>query len=52
LKREAASWDAFEAQVDRVAADQREVPASWRDRSLKDVVWHCAYWAGTPPTTW
>ena len=23
LEREAASWDAFEAQVDRVAADQR-----------------------------
>lgn len=45
LEREAASWDAFEAQVDRVAAEQREVPGVVEGWSLKDVVWHCAYWA-------
>ena len=45
LEREAASWDAFEAQVDRVAADQREVAGVVEGWSLKDVVWHCAYWA-------
>ena len=45
LEREAASWDAFEAQVDRVAPDKREVPGVVEGWSLKDVVWHCAYWA-------
>ena len=45
LEREAASWEAFEAQVDRVAADHREVPGVVEGWSLKDVVWHCAYWA-------
>ena len=45
LEREAASWDAFDAQVDRVTAAQREVPGVVEGWSLKDVVWHCAYWA-------
>jgi hypothetical protein len=45
LEREAASWDAFEAQVDRVPTEQREVPGVVEGWSVKDVVWHCVYWA-------
>jgi hypothetical protein len=46
LEREHASWSAFEAAVGRVPADRRAddgVEPGW---SVKDLVWHCAYWAG------
>jgi hypothetical protein len=45
LEREAAAWAAFEAQVDRVPAEDRERPGVVEGWSVKDVVWHCAYWA-------
>jgi hypothetical protein len=45
LDREAASWEAFDAQVQRVGVDRREMPGVVEGWSLKDVVWHCAYWA-------
>jgi hypothetical protein len=45
LDREASSWEAFDAQVTLVPADRRETPGVVGDWTLKDVVWHCAYWA-------
>jgi hypothetical protein len=45
LDREAASWAAFDLEVERVPADRREQPGVVGDWSLKDVVWHCAHWA-------
>ncbi len=45
LDREAASWAAFDDQVALVAEDRRATPGVVGDWTLKDVVWHCAYWA-------
>lgn len=45
LDREAASWSAFDALVNRVPAERREVPGVVGDWSLKATVWHCAHWA-------
>jgi hypothetical protein len=45
LDRESSSWAAFEAQVDRVPEDRREAAGVVGEWTLKDVVWHCAYWA-------
>lgn len=45
LEKEAASWAAFDAQVQRVDVDRRETPGVVEGWSLKDVVWHCAYWS-------
>jgi hypothetical protein len=46
LDREAAAWAAFEANVDRVPQDRRDQPGVVGDWTVKDVVWHCAYWSG------
>ncbi len=45
LDREASSWAAFEAQVMSVPQDRREVPGVVGDWTVKDMVWHCAYWS-------
>ena len=45
LDREAASWEAFEAQVDRVPEERRETAGVVEGWSVKDIVWHCAYWS-------
>lgn len=45
LDRETASWEAFDAQVQRVDVDRRETAGVVEGWSLKDIVWHCAYWA-------
>ena len=45
LDREASSWEAFEAQVNRVPVDRRDDPGAVETWSVKDVVWHCAYWS-------
>lgn len=45
LEREASAWAAFETQVDRVPAADRERPGVVEGWSVKDMVWHCAYWA-------
>lgn len=45
LDREAASWEAFDEQVALVSEDRRDTPGVVGDWTLKDVVWHCAYWA-------
>jgi hypothetical protein len=44
LDREAAAWAAFEVQVARVPAAERERPGVVEGWSVKDVFWHCAYW--------
>jgi DinB family protein len=46
LRREAESWSTFAAEVDRVPADRRAVDGVVEGWSIKDLVWHCAYWAG------
>jgi Mycothiol maleylpyruvate isomerase N-terminal domain len=46
LEREHASWSAFEAAVGRVPADRRADDGVVPGWSVKDLVWHCAYWAG------
>jgi Mycothiol maleylpyruvate isomerase N-terminal domain len=46
LERERASWEAFEAAVGRVPADRRSVDGAVPGWSVKDLLWHCAYWAG------
>jgi hypothetical protein len=45
LAREAMSWDAFQAAVGRVAPQDRDLPEALERWSVKDLVWHCAYWA-------
>jgi hypothetical protein len=44
LDREAAAWSAFDALVNRVPAERREVPGVVGEWSLKMTVWHCAHW--------
>jgi hypothetical protein len=44
LDKEAASWEAFDEQVARIAVDRRDSPGVVGDWTVKDVVWHCAYW--------
>jgi hypothetical protein len=46
LEHERASWGAFEAAVERVPADRRAEDGVVPGWSVKDLVWHCAYWAG------
>lgn len=46
LEREHASWRALEAAVGRVPADRRAVDGVVPGWSVKDLLWHCAYWAG------
>jgi Mycothiol maleylpyruvate isomerase N-terminal domain len=45
LNAEQRSWERFDAQVARVADEDREVPAALERWSVKDLVWHCAHWA-------
>ena len=45
LDREAASWDAFMAAVDRVSVERRTEPGVVPGWSVADLVWHCGYWA-------
>jgi hypothetical protein len=45
LRREDEAWAGFAAEVDRIEPERREgadVVPGW---SVKDLVWHCAYWA-------
>jgi hypothetical protein len=46
LARERASWEAFQSEVGRVPVDRRSVDGAVPGWSVKDLVWHCAYWAG------
>jgi hypothetical protein len=46
LEREASSWGAFGAAVERIAPERREVDGVVPGWSVKDLLWHCAYWAG------
>jgi uncharacterized protein (TIGR03083 family) len=45
LAREASAWEAFDRAVGRVARQDRERPDALEGWSVKDLVWHCAYWA-------
>ena len=45
LAHEASSWEAFERTVDRIGEGDRERPDALERWSVKDLVWHCAYWA-------
>ncbi len=42
--REAEAWAAFYRLVDAVPADQREEPVLSDGWSVKDVLWHIAFW--------
>ena len=44
LDREASSWAAFVAAVDRVPHDRRTEPGAVPGWSVADLVWHCGYW--------
>jgi mycothiol maleylpyruvate isomerase-like protein len=46
LRREDEAWSGFAAEVDRVPEDRREADGAVEGWSVKDLVWHCAYWAG------
>ena len=46
LEREGSSCTAFDVKVSSVPENRREVPGVVGEWSLKDVVWHCAYWSG------
>ena len=46
LERERSSWAAFEAAIARVPDDRRSVEGVVPGWSVKDLVWHCAYWTG------
>jgi uncharacterized damage-inducible protein DinB len=45
LQREAASWQALHAQIERLSPEQRELDGVVPGWSTKDLLWHCAYWA-------
>jgi hypothetical protein len=45
LEREELSWAAFEAAVSRIPAERREEEGVVPGWSVKDLVWHCGYWA-------
>lgn len=42
--KEAESWAAFEELLERVPEERRETPALEAGWSVKDVLWHMAYW--------
>jgi uncharacterized damage-inducible protein DinB len=42
--REAAAWDEFRAAVDAIPEDRRESPILTEGWSVKDVLWHVAFW--------
>lgn len=45
-EREAAAWARLEALVAAVPEERRETPALEGGWSVKDVLWHIAYWWG------
>ena len=45
LSREEEAWNGFMSQVSRVPADCLEENGAVEGWSVKDLVWHCAYWA-------
>jgi uncharacterized protein (TIGR03083 family) len=45
LEREAASWRALLAAVDRVPPERRTEPGVVPGWSVADLVWHCGVWA-------
>jgi hypothetical protein len=45
LRREVDAWGAFSAVVDEIPHELREVDGAVEGWSVKDLVWHCAYWA-------
>jgi len=45
LSRELASWAAFESAFGKVSPDRLEAEGVVPGWSVKDLVWHCAYWA-------
>ena len=44
LDREASSWEALMAAVDRVPQERRAEPGAVPGWSVADLVWHCGYW--------
>ena len=47
LQREDKAWTAFEDAFAAVSEDRRDTPGVVPEWSVKDLVWHCAYWAGS-----
>jgi hypothetical protein len=45
LQREDAAWSAFVDAFAAVAEDRRDVDGVVPGWSVKDLVWHCGYWA-------
>jgi len=45
LSREMTSWAAFESAAGKVSPDRREAEGVVPGWSVKDLMWHCAYWA-------
>jgi DinB family protein len=46
LEREDKAWAGFEDAFAAVSEDRRDTPGVVPGWSVKDLVWHCAYWAG------
>jgi hypothetical protein len=46
LQREDEAWSGFEAAFAAVSEDRRDTAGVVPGWSVKDLVWHCAYWAG------
>ncbi len=46
LEKEATSWARLEAAVANVADGRRDEPGVVPGWSVKDLSWHCGYWAG------
>jgi hypothetical protein len=46
LRREDEAWRRFEDAFAEIADDRRDMPGVVPDWSVKDLVWHCGYWAG------
>lgn len=42
--REATAWEGFRAAVDAIPTERRESPILTEGWSVKDVLWHVAYW--------
>jgi mycothiol maleylpyruvate isomerase-like protein len=45
LRREDDAWSTFRDAFAGVSEDRRDVPTVVPGWSVKDLVWHCAYWA-------
>jgi len=46
LQREDKAWSALEDAFAAVSEDRRDTPGVVPEWSVKDLVWHCGYWAG------